>query len=222
MQNLVRIHPNLSRSVLADHAYETLRQAILDGVLTPGSPLREAEVADRLGVSRTPLREALRRLEVQGLVAKNPSGGVIVGDVSRRQIEEAFELRQVLEGYAARLAAQVITEEDARALADITDEAERAVSRGDWELLTALNDRFHERIQDIAGNQVLKRTMRSLREQTPAFRAFALGPEQQQRGFVAEHRDLLRALISHDAELAETLAIQHQEHAKTLLLASRP
>lgn len=221
MHNLVPPHTAPSRSVLADHAYETLRRAILDGGLAPGTPLREADVAERLGVSRTPIREALRRLEVQGLVAKTASGGVIVGDVSWQLIEEAFELRKLLEGYTARLAAQTITADDAAALTDIIDEAERAVSQGDWERLTALNDRFHERIQDITGNRVLKRTVQSLREQTPAFRAFALGPEQQQRGFVAEHRELLGALIAHDAERAEMLAIQHQEHAKDLLLATR-
>ena len=222
MRDFGRPRPTVSRSVLADHAYESLRAAILDGTLGPGSPLREAEVAERLGVSRTPIREALRRLEVQGLATRASSGGAVVGEVSSRLIEEAFELRKVLEGYATRLAASTITPEAATALAAIIDEAEQAISRGDWERLTALNDRFHEQIQDIAGNRVLRRAMQSLREQTPAFRAFALGPEQRQREFVAEHRELLRALVAHDAAQAEALAIQHQERAKESLLATAP
>jgi DNA-binding GntR family transcriptional regulator len=222
MQDFTPSPPTTSRSVLADHAYEALRRAILDGTLAPGTPLREAEVAERLGVSRTPVREALRRLEVQGMATKTPSGGVAVGEVSWQLIDEAFELRKVLEGYAARLAAQVITSDGEADLAAIIDEAERAIARGDWEYLTTLNDRFHYRIQDLAGNRVLKRTVRSLHEQIPAFHAFALGPEQQQRGFVAEHRELLRALVEHDVVRAEALAIEHQEHAKEMLLATAP
>ncbi len=210
----------ISRSALADHSYEVLRQAILDGTLAPGTSLREAEVALRVGVSRTPIRDALRRLELQGLVVKTPSGGMAVSEISAQLIEEAFELRKVLEGYAARLAAQVVTRDDAAYLEGVINDAERAIERGDWEHLITLNDRFHRRIEELAGNRVLTRTMQSLREQTPAFRAFALGPEQQQHGFVAEHREILRALVAHDVERAEALAIQHQNHAKELLLAT--
>jgi DNA-binding GntR family transcriptional regulator len=220
MKDFAPPRPVVNRSLLTDHSYETLRRAILDGTLEPGTPLREAEVAERVGVSRTPIREALRRLEVQGLAVKTPSGSVVVGEVSWQLIEESFELRKLLEGYSARLAAQVITVDDAASLEGIIAEAERAIERDDWEYLTVLNDRFHDRIQDLAGNRVLKRTIQSLREQTPAFRAFALGPEQQQRGFVAEHRTLLQALVAHDSKRAEMLAIQHQEHAKELLLAT--
>lgn len=220
MHDFSPARPVINRSLLAEHSYETLRQAILDGTLAPGTPLREAEVAERIGVSRTPIREALRRLEVQGLAVRSPSGGVVVGEVSRQLIEEALELRKVLEGYCARLAAAIITDDDAVRLEETISEAERAIGRGNWEHLTALNDRFHDQILDLAGNRVLKRTIQALREQTPAFRAFALGPEQRQRGFVAEHRELVRALIAHDVERAERLAIEHQEHATELLLAT--
>ncbi|HEX5958010.1 MAG TPA: GntR family transcriptional regulator [Hyphomicrobiaceae bacterium] len=222
MRDFAPPRPTASRAGLADHSYEVLRQAILDGILASGMPLREAELAERIGVSRTPVRDALRRLEVQGLVARTPSGGMVVAELSSGLIEEAFELRKLLEGYAARLAAQAITSEDAAALEGIIADAERAIGRGDWEHLITLNDRFHQRIEELAGNRVLHRTMQPLREQTPAFRAFALGPEQQQRGFVAEHREILQALVAHDAARAEALAIQHQEHAKALLLVSAP
>lgn len=219
LKDFAPARPVASRSVLADHAYEVLRAGILDGTLAPGTPLRELELAARIGVSRTPIRDALRRLEVQGLVTKVPSGGVLVAALSPQLIEEAYELRKVLEGFAARLAAQSITPEDVRGLEGILDEAGRAVGRGEWERLATLNDQFHQRIEHLSGNRVLQRTMQSLREQTPAFRAFALGPERQQRDFVAEHRALVQALADHDAARAEALAIQHQEHAKALLLA---
>lgn len=212
----------ISRSFLADHVYHALRSAILAGELPSGTPLREIEIAARIGVSRTPVRDALRRLQLEGLVTKTLTGGVIVSEVTSQLITESFALRKLLEGYAAREAAKVVTPADITRMQAIIAEAEHAVQTGASERLPDLNDQFHGYIEDLAHNSLLTRTTHLLREQTVAYRAFALGQPEQQQGFVDEHRALLVALAAHDAERAEALAIQHLEQAMELLLAQPP
>lgn len=211
-----------SRSLLADHTYHALRAAIFKGELAPGTPLRENEIAARIGVSRTPVREALRRLLLECLVTKTQSGGVIVSEVTSQLIIEAFALRKLLEGYAAREAATIVTPDDITRLHAIIAEAEHAVQTGASEQLPELNDQFHGYIENIAHNSLLTRTTHMLREQTVAYRAFALGRPAQQQSFVDDHRALLTALAAHDPARAEVLAIEHLEHAMELLLTRHP
>jgi DNA-binding GntR family transcriptional regulator len=215
---LARPLPVASRSVLADHAYETLRDALFTGAFAPDDPLRETELARMIGVSRTPVREALRRLELERLVVRTANGGLAASPLTPELIRNTFEVRKLLEGYAAREAARHATPRSLRVLYDLIDEAELAVRLGHQELLPDLNDRFHGHVEILAKNEVLSRIGHLLREQTVAYRAFALGQPRQQRGFVDDHRKILEALASHDTAHAEALAIDHLEQAVSALL----
>lgn len=212
--------PNISRSVLADHAYTTLHAAILRGDLAPGTPMRETELAARLGVSRTPVREAMRRLFLEGFLTRTPTGNAIVSEVTPALISQAFDLRKLLEGYAARRAANVATPEDLTHMQSIIEEAERAMQAGEWEQLSAHNDRFHGYIERLADNALLTRTTRALRDQFAPYGAFASGDNVQLARSMQEHRLILAALGGHDAERAEALVVQHLERAMSILLAT--
>jgi DNA-binding GntR family transcriptional regulator len=124
----------------------------------------------------------------------------------------------LLEGYAARQAARNATEDDLQTLQELIREAEVAVHRSRPESLPEINDAFHAYIEGLARNAVLTRIAHLLREQTVAYRTFALGQPSQQRGFVDDHREILAALAAHNAELAESLAIQHLHNAVATLL----
>lgn len=220
MLHLQAPQPNLSRALLADHAYATLHAAILRGELPPGTPMREAELARQLGISRTPVREALRRLFLEGFLTRLPNGSAVVGEATGQRITDAFDVRKLLEGHAVRRAAEVATAEDIAYLEELVNQAQAFVSAQAWERLSTLNDRFHGYIEMLAHNAVLTRTTQALREQIAAYRAFAPGTVEQQEGFVDEHRAIIMALASHDGYRAEALATEHLERALALLLVT--
>ena len=221
MQHLNPSPPAVSRSVLADHAYTVLHGAILRGELSAGAPVRETELAAQLGISRTPVREALRRLFLEGFLTRTQTGSAIVSEVTPTLVREAFDLRKLLEGYAARQAAQVITPEDVERLEAVIAQAERLIAAEAWEQISQLNDQFHGAIEQLAHNSLLTKTTRGLREQIAAYGAFVSGDMAQQTDFVQEHRALLAALAAHDSQRAEALAIQHLDGAMAVLLATR-
>ena len=210
--------PVASRSPLADHAYTMLHGAILRGEIPPGTVVRETELARRLKISRTPVREALRRLLLEGFLTRTPSGGLMVSEVSSSLIIEAFDLRKVLEGFAARRAATVFAERDAAHLSAIVEDSERALSQEAYSELSLLNDRFHGYIEELANNSLLRRTIQALREQIAVYGAFAFGGVDQQRRFIEGHRAILAALRANDPAEAESLAVDHLDAALKLLL----
>ena len=210
--------PTISRSYFADHAYEVLREAILSGELGPGTVLRENEVAARVGVSRTPVREALRRLQLEGLAKKSVNGSLVVSEVTKTMLVEAFALRKLLEGYAAGEAAKVATDADIARMQAIIDEAQQAIVDGEPDRLPDLNDRFHGSIEELAHNSLLKKTTHMLREQTVAYHAFVLGRPVQQQSFVDGQKAILAALAEKDSVRAQELAVLHLETAATLIL----
>jgi DNA-binding GntR family transcriptional regulator len=212
------VPPTVSRSYLADHTYEVLHEAIVSGELASGTPLHENEIAAQVGVSRTPVREALRRLQIEGLATKTMNGSLIVSKVTSKLITEAFALRKLLEGYAANEAAKVTTEADVARMQAIIDEAQQAILEGGSDRLPELNDRFHGSIEDLANNSLLKKTTHMLREQTVAYHAFVLGRPVQQQSFVDDHKAILTALAEGDGEHAQKLVAQHLEMALQLIL----
>jgi DNA-binding GntR family transcriptional regulator len=217
MRNLSPL-PSGSRSLLADHAYRTLRDAILIGDLTPQTALGEAAVAERMGISRTPVREAIRRLEIEGLLLRTPDGRVVVSSITTDQLRQAFDLRKLLEGHAAAEAARQAKPPDLESLHRLVVEARAAVARGDVDLLPIINDRFHSHIEGLANNTVLSRITRVLREQTDAFPKFAVGQVEQQRGFIDDHEAITEALANGDATRAQALATSHLDTAQVVLI----
>lgn len=192
-------------------AYQRLLEDIRKGELGPGARLRETELAERLGVSRTPIREAIRQLEADGLVLHVPRFGATVRSLDYAEIMELYEMRVVLEGTAARLAARSASEAELSELAAIN--ADMARSAEDPSAVYTLNREFHLTLLDAAKNRFLVKATATLHKTL-----FILGPStltERERAAqaVEEHERLLAALRARDSETAEKIMRAHMEAA---------
>jgi DNA-binding GntR family transcriptional regulator len=202
---------------LRDVVCDAIRDRIASGVHRPGERLVEDRLADDLGVSRNPVREALRALEVEGYVELIPRRGAIVADLSPEVVAEIFEVRGALEALGARLAAQRAVPTQVRRLERLLDTAAQALERGDLHRLPDLNTRFHQLILDMGGNSLLGETMAPLRGRTQWIFSRTVGDRAAQS--LAEHRGLADAIADGDADRAATLAAAHVAAAHRSYLA---
>ncbi len=186
---------------------ETLRQAIQDGVLKPGERLMEIPLAEELGVSRTPIREAIRKLELEGFVVMVPRRGTYVANISLKDITQVFEIRSALEELAAGLAAERITAEEIETLERMLVEIGDHMENKDMESVVAADVEFHEVLYRASRNERLADIVHNLREQT-----------YRLRKTWEEHRQLVEAIASHNATQARKLAQIHMEHSEQTLL----
>jgi DNA-binding GntR family transcriptional regulator len=204
----------------AEQLYAYLRRAIQEGELQPNERLVEAAIAELAGVSRTPVREALHKLQVDGLVAVT-GRGLVVGTISADELVEFCAVRETLEGMAAGLAARSRTQMDLIALRHITDEFENAASRGEVPALVKLNNAFHEVIWQAARNRYLARQLHALRDQIERLQPTTLAIPERQRIVPTEHRAIVAAIEEQDVDQAERATRHHFQGAMALRLAMR-
>jgi DNA-binding GntR family transcriptional regulator len=203
---------------LREMVFESLREAINLGRLRPGERLMEIQLAEEMGVSRTPVREAIRKLELEGFVAMVPRKGAYVAGISVKDIVDVFEIRSSLEALAAGLAAERITDEEMelleRSLVEIsefsTDENIKAIVDGD------IN--FHDIIYKASRNQRLVQIITHLQEQIHRFRMTSLSQPGRTKIALDEHKSIVEAISDRDVELAQQLAREHIENAEQSLL----
>jgi DNA-binding GntR family transcriptional regulator len=206
-------HPSPERTLGESHSpltrmvVDTLRDRILSGAAVGGERLVEGRLSEELGVSRMPVREALRQLASEGLVTIEPRRGAAVTQFSEDQVRELVEVRATLEGLNAKLAAKRHDAAKIKELESILAEGLSVAETADSLTLTRLNQRFHDALANIADNSVLRDIMRSLRDRT----ALLFAPLNSGRGKQnwEEHAAILRAVIDGDAELAALLATRH-------------
>ena len=199
----------------SDLAYETIRAMVLSGELAPGEQLSEEALAERCGVSRTPVRDALRRLEAELLVRKNDSQRSFVADWSLGDVADAFELRAMMEGYAARRAAERMDPSTLSSLKAENSALRAAVSGGQVNVAKFLehNKTFHEIILRAANSRRLTNLLSALIEQPVVWRtAQHYGPEAFRRSY-SEHEDLLAAFARNDGPWAEAIMAGHIRRA---------
>lgn len=194
--------------------YTALRRGIFDGTLQPGDRLREMELAEALGVSRTPVREALQRLMADGLLQAAPGRGTVVADLDKQQVLELYAVREVLEGAAAAMAAQRADETDIAQLWALLDEEAQLLD--DPDACARLNVRFHEVLNQAAHNRYLTDTVRGLRDTLALLRGTSLKMENRTRTAHEEHRALVSAIEERDPERAEDIARRHIRAARRL------
>jgi DNA-binding GntR family transcriptional regulator len=199
------------RGSLSRVVSEQIRGRILDGTLKPGERLVEDRLSAELGVSRVPVREALRGLSAEGLVTLLPRRGATVVEVTPESVAELVEVRALLEGLNAKLAAQRHAPEIVEQLKDTLRRGNEAAKTGTAEELAHLNAEFHERLAVASRNTVLSEVMRGLRERTSI--AFAINGRARAREDWDEHAGVLAAVIAGDAELASLLANRHVQNA---------
>ena len=199
-----------SRSNASD-AYEKLLAQIEDGELVGGTRLREADLADRLSISRTPIREALKRLELQGLVVHEPHHGIVVAVLDYSETAELYLLREVLEGTAARLAAQHATDVEIAVLRDMVSQDHARVD--DAGALARSNRAFHQQICDSARNRFVARALEGLRLSLALLAGTTLGAPGRGAASVDEHDAIVDKIARRDLEGAQQAACQHIRNA---------
>jgi DNA-binding GntR family transcriptional regulator len=207
----------IASSSRGDFAYESLRAAIQQGEIQPGERLREVELAGRLGVSRTPVREALKRLEAEGLVAFAPRRGLVVAQLDQQQVHELYALREVLEGAAAALAARHASEYEIEALQDLVRRHEEA-GRNTAQLVE-INRHFHATLYSAARNRYLLEALSSMHGSLALLRETTYAAAGRPAAALDEHREIARAIRWRDAASAEEAARRHIRNAEQARLA---
>lgn len=215
---LPSLDPNMLKG-LREHVHEQLRQAIISGQLPTGSLLNERQAAAELGVSTTPLKEALRRLELEGLVRTEPRRGIRI-TFDAAQAEEMALARAALESMIARLAAARITDETIAELRTVGESMRQATAAGVVRRLIALNETFHETIHAASGCRYLQRLLAGQLVYDKAARRFLLGDQEERERALGEHLNILAALEARDEDAAERAMRDHivrsgRQHVQT-------
>lgn len=179
---------------LRDVVFKTLRQAILKGELEPGERLMEIQLAERLGVSRTPIREAIRKLELEGLVLMIPRKGAEVAKISESNLRDVLEVRRSLEELAIDLACQRITDEELDELNKAEVDFKAAIENGDAMQIAQTDESFHEIIYNSTKNQKLVQILNNLREQMYRYRLEYIKDADKRQILMVEHEHILKAL----------------------------
>ena len=199
----------LKRRSLGQQVYRLIRRMILSGELGPTQRLIELKLAARLGVSRTPVREALHRLEQEGYISRRPGGGYVVRPLTVEEVEEVVGLRAVLEEYAATLASQRADERTLAALKDNVQAFARAIEQGDNEALVELNARFHGLLHEAAGSKLLSRVLGELEEVVERISRGIISNMPAGQWSLKDHSELVEAIAAHDAQAAAAVARRH-------------
>lgn len=200
----------LSRQIpLRDQVYALVRKAIVMGQLAPGAPINEIEIACRLGISRTPVREAVKKVSDEGLIEVFAQHGTFVSSINRAAVEEAYVIRTSLELESVERAARIITARQLQDLEDIQAAHEMAVARARYDEAIARDDDFHRAIAEVNGFSMLWRVVDISKAQMDRCRLMALpdtgaGPET-----LVQHRTILAALAKGDAEAARSAMSDH-------------
>ncbi|HIX72100.1 MAG: GntR family transcriptional regulator [Clostridiales bacterium] len=197
---------------LRDVVFNTLRRAIITGEFAPGERLMEISLANRLGVSRTPVREAIRKLELEGLVIMIPRKGAQVAKITEKSLRDVIEIRCVLEEFAASLACERITPEGRENLKEAHENFVEAVKNGDILDIVEKDERFHDAIFQATSNERLITIINNLREQFYRYRMEYVKDIEQHSVLVNEHELLLRAIYDGDSETAKRIMRTHLQN----------
>ncbi|MDM0073128.1 phosphonate utilization associated transcriptional regulator [Variovorax sp. J2P1-59] len=204
-------HPGIAQlqgNSLASLVQAEIERMILDGELASGAKLTEAALADQLGVSRGPVREAFRMLEEAGLVRTEKNRGVFVRDVPIEEALEIFEVRAVMDLYVGRKLAETLGTAQIRELRQLADAMDQAAKSGDAADFHRFNLLFHDRLLELAGNAKLTATYRKLINELSLFRRQNLTTESM-TVFAREHRQIVKAIAARDADAAGQAMFQH-------------
>ena len=200
---------------LREIVYEELKRQILVGEIAPGTRMMEVELAEDMGVSRTPVREAIRKLEKEGLVTIEPRRGAYASDISIKDMVDVLEVRQMLEGMAASMAAQKVTEEEKL---DFVEAYKNAVKKGNIEEIIRYDELFHQLIVSYSGNKTLNQLLSQVQELALRFRYIYYDDFSRYENMPVEHEEIEEAIISGDTQKAKVVAEEHVERLKKFVI----
>lgn len=203
---------------LRDVVFNTLRQGILKGELAPGERLMEVALAERLGVSRTPIREAIRKLELEGLVLMIPRKGAEVASISEKSMRDVLEVRRALEELAVELACKRITQEQREELKRAYRSFSSSIENKDLIGIAQKDEAFHDVIYHATQNQKLEQMINNLREQMYRYRLEYIKDKEQRHILVEEHKMIMDALEQQDVAAAKKAIRGHIDNQETTVL----
>ena len=204
---------------LADQVFERLENDIITGFYPRGEILTELKLVDRMGVSRTPIREALRRLEQERLIADRGKGSVVLG-ITEDDLLDIMNIRQRIEGLAAYYTTVNLSDEGRKELSHIVDLQDFYYGKGDLEHLRQADDAFHDAICRLSGRMVIYDTLSPLLRKTRRYRRISMQDTDRIGHTMKEHRQMYEAIMAGDAELAMELTTRHIQNAKEHMVGS--
>jgi DNA-binding GntR family transcriptional regulator len=204
---------NYKSTSLADQVFDKLENDIIQGVYKRGELLTELKLVEQLGVSRTPIREALRRLEQERLIEDTGKGSRVLG-ITEEDLQDIMNIRERIEGLAAYYAAKNLTPEGLKELSHIVDLQEFYFSKHDKEHLRQVDDQFHDMICTLSQRSVIADTLIPLMRKTRRYRRVAIDNWERTTDTMNQHKKLYEAIAAGDADLAQELATAHIVHAK--------
>ena len=215
MQKLrIRIDNHMT---LRERIVSSIRTAIVNGQLRPGTRIAEPELAERFGISRTPIREAFRQLESEGFISVIPRKGAIVASFSAQDVANFYDLKMILEGYAARMATMTLTESELTKMETINRQMETASAKKDLRRVLDLHNEFHDIFLRACGNEKLHQIVQNMVMQFQRFRLVLAMPGRVE-GSIDKHLEIIDAFRRRDPALAEKLVQQNALYGKNILL----
>lgn len=203
---------------LRDIVFKTLREAIITGDLQPGERLMEIKLANELGVSRTPVREAIRKLELEGLVIMTARKGAEVAPINEKDLKEVLEIRRSLESLACELACKDVKDSDVRKLRSINQEISKAIEAEDIEKITQKDVEFHEAINDMTDNQRLIQMLHQLKEHIFRYRFEYIKEMKNKRVIFEEHEKIIDSIAEKNPKKASREIESHIEIQEKYIL----
>lgn len=194
---------------LRDVVFNTLRQAILRGELKPGERLMEIQLANKLGVSRTPIREAIRKLELEGLVLMIPRKGAEVADITEKSLKDVLEVRRALEELSVKLTCDRITKEEIKELEQAAENFRKTMKSKDITEIAEADVRFHDVIYAATKNQKLIQLLNNLHEQMYRYRIEYLKDEEVYPKLLKEHKEIIERISRGEKEEAARIVCEH-------------
>lgn len=215
LRNLkVKIEAHLT---LREKIVESIRDAIINGDLPSGTRVAEPELAERFGISRTPIREAFRQLESEGFLTVVPRKGAVVATLSAKDVAEFYDLKAVLEGYAARLAAERLSDRDLQRMETLNRQIEAAAAKKEWRRITPFHNEFHDIFLSAAGNERLRTLVNQLVAQFQRYRMHLSMSGRIER-LIEQHNEIIDAFRAKDASRAEAVVHSNAMKGKEILL----
>jgi DNA-binding GntR family transcriptional regulator len=208
MDNFLKIDMDTYKP-LREIVFTTMREAIINGDFKPGQRLMEVQLAEQMGVSRTPVREAIRKLELEGLVVMVPRKGAYVAGLSSEDVKEVLEIRAVLEGLAASLAAKNASDADIEQLQEIVEKFKNAAEEKDVVRLINFDSDFHDVMYRASKNKKLIQLISALREQVQRFRVAYFTKIKSTQALIEEHNELVSSILNKEPEKARAIAEKH-------------
>lgn len=206
---------------LRGRVFHKIREDILNGRYSQNEAMKELQISKELGVSRTPVREALRQLELEGLVTIIPNKGAVVSGISAKDISDIYAIRSLIEGLSAQWAAQNITSDQLDELEEIVYLSEFHLSKGHIDQLYELDNKFHEMLYEASGSKVLRHVLSDFHHYVQRIRKSSLSAQDRARKSIAEHKAILEALRKGNCDEAESLTTVHVQNTSKNVIDKR-